>query len=233
MTTERPWNWERILWGTLLLLLLVSCVDKTEIEPLAISFEELCLVSQEDFTNMNGNAVPEWIEDNFGAPPSVSISDDDAVVIVFNGSSTRLGEFLGNVLVRQERISEISLHDIQAGPHFDEVVMGLGDPASVNHYCAMPHEPQLYTIGLDYPAIGISVYASESRSRGSLSFEGGLGVVLREDMQVTLVQCYPPAATMEEVINRDHSLTPTGRRLQLQNRVPWTGFGSMVSLTEP
>ncbi|MBN1920277.1 MAG: hypothetical protein JW892_03465 [Anaerolineae bacterium] len=217
----------------LLLFLLVSCVDKAEPEPVPISFEELCLLSPENLATMKGDAVPEWVESNFGAPPSISTGDNDSVVVVFSGSSARLGDFVGNILVREGRINEVSLHDIQTGPHFDEVVMGLGDPTSVNHYCAMPHEPQWVTIGLDYPAVGVSVYASESHSRGSLAFEGGLGIVLNEESQVTLIQCYPPAPTMEEIINRDSSLTPTGRRLQLENRASWTGFGSIVRLTEP
>ena len=232
MITWSLWGLRRVVfWGLLLALLLASCVDKAE--PALVSFEELCLLSPENLANMNGDAVPEWVESDFGSPPSISTGADGSVVVVFNGSSARLGEFVGNILVREGRINEISLHDIQAGPHFDEVVMGLGDPTSVNHYCAMPHEPQWVEIGLDYPTAGVSVYASEIRPRGSLAVEGGLGIVLSEELQVDLVQCYPPAPTIEEIINRDHSLTPTGRRLQLENRVPWTGFGSIVPLTEP
>jgi hypothetical protein len=231
MTTKM---WHLLKWivcSGLVLSFVVSCKDIPEVE--AVSFADLCLFNQEDFMHMSSDEVFRWIENAFGHPPTISVGNDGSSVYVFNGSSDRLGEFLGNVRVYEEQISEISLHNIQAGPRFDEVVMGLGEPATVYHYCGMAHEPLLYTIGLDYPVTGISVFTSESKSRRNLSFEGGLGVEVRDDMRVTLIQCYQPASTIEEVISRDPNLTATGRQLQLQNREPWGGFGSIVRLTEP
>jgi len=189
--------------------------------------------SEERFLKMNGLELQNWVGDNFSQTLSVSSEPDGSDVYVFRGTSDELGEFLANVHIHNDHIILMSLHNVQNGPSFNNVVMGLGEPVSVYHYCSMPHDPLLYNIGLDYPTMGVSVFASESKPRRSLVFENGLGVVLREDMQVNLIKCYQPALTMEEVIERDRSLTSSGKQLQLQNRMPWSGFGSIVPLTIP
>ncbi len=246
MSAKRRPVLEKSLWRQLpraalvffgyLLLLLGSCQQSsTPISSVApgtsASFESLCMLSPEQLLEMDTIRLYEWLENNFSVTPGSYFETDDVIIYSW-GTPDESDKFFGNAYVHENQVFKILLYNVHNAPNFGTIVADLGEPSSIDLY-AVQYEEVLYEIGLDYPAVGVSVFMSESKPRQSLIFQGQPSVVLREDMLVDLVECYAPAITIEDVLSHDYSLTPLGLQTQLQSRLSWPGFGSAVPLSIP
>jgi hypothetical protein len=224
---------KRLSMGAMILVGCLFILGGCQSEPVPstpASFEDLCQLRQDQLVEMDILQLSQWIEDKYGVSPIYSETGDVRVYVW--GAFDEPDSFFGNAYVRDGNVIRIVLYNVQGAPNFGEVVSGLGEPLSVYQY-AQQYEKVLYSVGLDYPTIGVSVYASELVSRQSLLSHGKLYVEFRGDMLVDLVECYAPGATMEEVLNRDDLDGSVSIENQLHNRLPWPGFGVAVPLSIP
>ena len=233
------YDWRRLTYTGLLvtsvcclLVILVGCrqaIQSTEVPLAPVSFEDLCRLSHKQFGTMGEEELRQWIEETYYDTPSEAqeIMDGDPIGIYI----WEHGEMIGNAYLRDGRLLRISLHDIENGPTFGQVVAGLAPPAMVYRY-QWTYEQVLYTIGLDYPALGVSVYTTNLEKWHKLAHQEGLAVTLTQDMRVNGIECYTPGP-MEDVLREAFLLSPESVSFQMQSRLPWPGFGVLIPLDTP
>ena len=205
-----------------LLAVLAGCRQPTE----PVSYQDLCGLTSDQMGVMDEEDVRQWIEEKYNSVPvkSQKVTNGESIVIYI----WQYDGIAGNAYLRDGRLFRISLHEVENGPTFGQVVAGLGPPEMVDRYAGM-YEPMLYTVDLDYPALGVSVGASGMEERNKLMHEGGLAAPLTEDMQVDYVECYTPGS-MEDVLREVFFLPPEYVSYHMQRRIPWPGFGDLVPL---
>ena len=206
--------------------MLAGCRQPTEVSLVPVSYKDLCGLTSEQMGVMDDKNVRRWIEAEYNDIPLKSqemISGESIVIYIwkYNGIT-------GNAYLRDGHLFRISLSDVENGPTFGQVVAALGPPKVVDRSAGM-YEPLLYTIVLDYPALGVSVGVSNIEERSRLTHQGELAAPLTEDMQIDHVDCYAPGS-MEEVLREVFFLSPENVSYHIQRRMPWPGFGALIPL---
>ena len=101
----------------------------------------------------------------------------------------------------------------------------------ISHY-TVTYERVLYFVGLDSPAIGVSVETEAITSVKAVSTQNGWAGPLKETMEVKHIDCYVPGS-MEEVLREAYLLSPETVAYQMGKRISWPGFGGLVPLGPP
>jgi hypothetical protein len=191
-----------------------------------VSYEDLCGLSSEQMGVMGEEDVRQWIEEKYNNVPVKSqevIGGESIVIYVW-----QYDEITGNAYLRDGHLFRVSLHNIENGSMLGQVVAGLGPPEMLDR-SYLTYEQILYTIGLDYPALGVSVDTSDYEDWDNLAQEGRPVVLLTEHMRVDDVHCYR-SGSMEEILREVFFLSPENVSYHMQRRMPWPGFGALVPL---
>lgn len=203
--------------------LLVACQQTTEYPSSLISFEGLCGLSVEQFTQMDQSQVSGWLESQYGTSPTKEVKDGFPALSV--GTQTGGG---ATVFLVQNHILMMD-RAVKNGPNLGQVVAALGPPQSV-YGTGVIIEKALLSIGLDYPSLGLSVYVSKTADPQDVEHEGRREIQLTEDYRIDLVECYVQHSSIEGVLHDRFSSFPITFQSQLDRREPWTGFGVWVPL---
>ncbi len=216
-----------IMHTYIILTMLVGCniMNKTSSEN--ISFESLCGLTHSEFESMNSEQMDQWMRKKHGSNISVESSGDNQnIVTTYRWVET---SSKGAAYRKDNHLLHISATDIDSGPTFGQVVSSLGKP-DVVYRDVEAREKVLYTVGLDYPRLGVSVSTSDLANVADIVHENGWAIQLKESMKVDSISCYTPHDSMEQVLINAFLSTPSSVQIQLKHRTPWPGFGSWVSL---
>jgi hypothetical protein len=199
-----------------------------------ISYESLCGLTKDQMGSLDEDGVREWIEKEHGPVQEVIL--DQALDEEYSGSITaygwsEMGKVAGIAYMREGRLYRASVYDLENGPNFGQVVTSLGVPQAVFGSGTTLQDPVLYTIRMEYPDLGLSVEGSSLEARSELIRGEGLSAPLREKMLVRNVECYVPGS-IEEVLRNVFLLSPEVIRYQLEKRIKWPGFSSIVPLQD-
>jgi hypothetical protein len=213
--------------GAIVLTLLIVATACEFIAPSPvhqISYEGLCGLPVEQFLGMDEQKVRQWLTSQYG---SVSLAPDLGVGVTRLWSPEKNG-ISSTAFLRQGSLIEL-VQSLKRGPTFGQVVSSLGRPDSI-FTSWLPYEKIVYSVGMDYPTVGISVQMNSSATARDLSHNGKLEVQMKEEFPVDLVQCYAPRSSMEEVIRNGFPSDPKSIETILKRRKAWSGFGAWVAL---
>ncbi len=114
-------------------------------------------------------------------------------------------------------------NDIKNGPRLRQVVAGLGTPDFVYHdnIPTISGEATFVEIGLDYPRLGVSVFAGYWVKGSSWNMQ----VRLDSALQVNFIFCYPPTESLKDTLRDVYHYDAD---MQMAKRMPWTGFGAWL-----
>jgi hypothetical protein len=198
-----------------------------------VSYEDLCGLGSEQMGVMNDEEVRQWLEEEYGTASPVILdamlegNERDLITAYAWEEKGRTGI----AYLRDERLFRISLRYIGDRPTFGQVVGGLGTPDMIGRSVITYGGDVVYSLGLDYPELGVSVSASAEMTAKEVSRSAEeWAVTLKEDMQVNSVSCYTPAASMEEVLHKVFFVSPENVSYAMQRQMPWPGFGALVPL---
>lgn len=213
----------------LLMIALQAC--ESRYDPPPISAETLCGLNPEQLGTMKEEQLYQWIEEEIGCEPSrheMRVGKDSVVLLNCDGEHVS-----GGFQSVNGHPANLGISIGESRLTFGEVVSGLGSPELVyRDIQRTDHNPALYSVGLEYPALGVSVYSIIVDDLRELVHEGVLSVTLSEDMGVDLINCYLPGS-IEEVLWADPwSVYRGGIRLRLERSLPWPGFGAIVPLID-
>jgi hypothetical protein len=230
-------NWSCLVHASLLvastcflLAILAGCRQTTE----PVSYEDLCGLTSEQIGVMGDVEVRQWLEEEYGGARPVILDAmlreryKDSVVSYGWGAEGRTFVIAS---LRDGRLFRISFRDIENGPTLGQIVAGLGTPKMISRYVRTYGGHVVYTLGLDYPELGVSVEATGEMTASELSRPGGWAVTLKEDMLIDSVTCYPPHSSIEDVL-REVFMVSSGSAMsyQMESRMLWPGFGALVPL---
>ncbi len=209
----------------LLLGITVGCQTTSNYATSQISFGGLCGIALERFEDTNKEQVREWLEEQYGVNPQSSNVEEGVIAIRAEernkGSTT--------AYLRQLRLIEI-MREVKNGPTFGQVVTVFGVPDSV-YGQAIGHERIPYSVGLDYPKRGVSVFMSKIADPSEVVHGNRLEVQLKESYTVNIVQCFAPHPSMDEVLRTGYlSSNPATIQNNLNRRKPWQEFETWVPL---
>jgi len=199
------------------LLLITGCTRATT----AVSFEDLCDLTREQFAVMDEESLIQWVWEKHGVVPSeLGQQEEDRAEVVLYG--WRKGETYRTARLHGGRPVWISMTDIRDGPTFGQVLETLGPPEAVYTYATV-YDGTSYGVILEYPAQGLSL-GRKQFTRLVLT-----EVVLSERTQVNTVDCYTPGS-LEVVLHQAFGIPAENVPIALQQHKPWPGFGAEVSL---
>lgn len=189
----------------------------------AVSYEDLCGLSHDQFQSMNAKQVQQWIREKYYMTAIESSSTLDNLVTAYTFNQ---GKTLRYVTLRNDRAFHFRQQGIENGPGFGQVVAGLGVPELVYHdnYVPVVREATYVSIGLDYPKLGVSV----ATGRWAQGDQENMQVRLSEDLQVHDIDCYVPTVSVEEVLRDVYQYRPDIIDKELKRRMPWPGFGALL-----
>ncbi len=132
--------------------------------------------------------------------------------------------------VRDGRLARVSRFDLDNGPTFDEVVSIYGEPVFVYGYMGTMCERSCrYSLGLDYPELGLSISRSGLETSQELRKTGVAALPVKKEVRATEIHCYQPA-TMEEVLTNAFGMSIDSVTSQMSMRSSWSGFDVLVPL---
>jgi hypothetical protein len=132
--------------------------------------------------------------------------------------------------VRDGRLARVSQFDLENGPTLGQVAASLGVPEFVYGYVGAICEKSCnYSLGLDYPHLGISVYHSGYETTSQLWEMGAPSLAIQGDMRATEILCYEPAP-MDTALRQAFGASMDSLTVQMSMRSPWVGFGARVPL---
>lgn len=205
--------------------IIVSCHILAPYPVSQISFTGLCGITPEQFKEINQEQVRQWLEKQYGATVKISEEGEDTVSLYAEEWSRGSGE----AYVRQGHLIEIT-REVKNGPSLGQIVEIFGIPESV-YGNSMVLEKIPYSVGLDYPKLGISVLMRKIADASEVVHENRLQVQLKRNYLVNVVHCYEPRASMGEVLRSRHLLSKTAVVEEaLRQRRPWAGFDVWVPL---
>lgn len=210
--------------GALLCMgLLIGCQLHPEPPAFQISLTSLCGLAPDQYSKMDQSQVRQWLENQYAAPASSDLKD--GLVSISAGTQTRGG---ATVFFLQDRVLMID-RVIMNGPTFGQIANAFGSPTTV-YGMGNVKEVILLSIGLDYPALGISVFMSKTVDPRELRHDGQLEIQLKEEYQVTTVKCYAPRSSVDDLLRDRFSAFPTVQQYELKRRKSWAGFGDWIPL---
>lgn len=209
----------------LLLLGLAGCHILVLYPADQISFTGLCGLTPEQFKEMDQEQVRQWLEKQYGAAAKISEEGEDTVSLYAEEWSSGSGE----AYVRQGHLIEIT-RGLTNGPSFGQIVGVFGIPESV-YGTSIGLEKIPYTVGLDYPKLGITIAMRKIADPSEVVYDNHLQVQLKQDYLVNVARCYEPRASIEEVLRNGHLKSkPMIIEDALSQRRSWQGFGMWVKL---
>jgi hypothetical protein len=239
-TLTRIHNWSRLIRTSVLitvLCFLLAALAGCRQPKQPVSYEDLCGLSSEQMGVMNDEEVRQWLEEEYGTASPVILDailegrlEENERDLITAYAWEEKGR-TGIAYLRDERLFRISLRYIGDRPTFGQVVGGLGTPDMIGRSVITYGGDVVYSLGLDYPELGVSVSASAEMTAREVSRPAEeWAVTLKEDMQVDSVSCYTPVASMEEVLHKVFFVSPENVSYAMQRQMPWPGFGSLVPL---
>lgn len=220
----------RLFCLIILSALMISACQPTKNMP--VSYQDLCGLTSEQFANMDAKSITQWIESKgiqpFEAPipdlPDTMHSDKiEALGWVPSADTTTVWV----AYLRNGWLTRISKPDIKQGPTLGQVVDGLGTPMTI-YRSALQYEQVLYNVGLEYPALGISVYASGYDDRKNLLHDNQLAIYLTPSLRISRVECFKPAP-IEIALQKPFFLSAESVSLEMLRLIPWSGFDVWIT----
>jgi hypothetical protein len=221
----------RLLSLLLLAAPLVACKPGGQ----QLSYESLCGLAIEQIGSMTTDQLQRWMEEEHGAAREVLLDQfppaaSDPLLAAFGWLDE--GAASGTAWLRDGVLFRLEITDIENGPSFEEAVEAFGPPQVVSASGTTIYDPVLFVLRLDYPSLGLSLESVDSESRSRLTHAGVLAAPLPEGARVTDVECYAPG-TLEDTLARAFFISsPEAMKVQLERRIPWLGFGSLIPLEE-
>ena len=219
--------------GPMLLLVLVACQPPPGGSATALTYQGICGLEQGQIGSMDEQGVLQWIEEHHGTPLPLEVPDlgegMPGGTLAAYGWDQPDGRARGIAYLHDGRLVSLSFRDLEHGPTFGQVVAGLGSPEAV-YRTMLRYEQVLYRVGLDYPALGISVQTSGIEDWQTLGGdEGGPRITLTETMPVTDIECFQPGA-LKQTLHENLFWPDDIVSSYLQRQIPWPGFGETVPL---
>ena len=235
-------SWKRRLICACLLLSLVACQGTSQPatgtpqhEP--VTYQSLCGLTTDRFGAMSESEVVEWITTQNGrifAPLTSGLypeQKNQGVVAYGWMRPDQTGTNNNTVYTRNGKLLRISFKGIKNGPTFGDVVADLGAPDKL-YRTARLYEKALYSIGLEYYTLGITVYSDRLVEVGTVLKDGKLILPFSADMPVQSVECYKGGSMIqvlhEVFFESEESITPT-----LSSLMPWPGFVPVIPYDNP
>ena len=188
-----------------------------------ISFESLCGLTHEQFSEMGETQVQEWLQKRYKIVPTYyspysQISPNEAGYFVQLNTQESI-----NVYLRQGKLYLINI--FQTEPiNFEHLVNDLGVPQTISasEYRPITFEgTAAYDIGLHYPRNGLSIHNSTWTKAQS-------AILLQRELVVNFLQCYVPDDSMETVEQKRFPWTTS-----LTKQLTWPGFDELVDFKYP
>jgi hypothetical protein len=197
----------------------------------AVTYSDLCGLAREQFGKIDEQAVLQWIQSKNAQPFRAPIPDlPDEIktdqIQAWGWVQPSDAQTIRVAYLRNGKLVRVSTQDLQNGPTFEQVVAGLGSPDTV-YRSMLEYEQVLYTIGLDYPALGIIVYTSANENRNTLMHDDQIAIHLVPTSRVTRIECYEPQPT-ENALQQVFFLSHESVSLEMQRRITWPGFDTWV-----
>ncbi len=205
------------------LVLLMACQTANPPPASQVSVLGLCGLPPDQYAEMDQSQVREWFDRNYGITPSADTKDGLAAL---SGTTPNKGGATAFFL--HERVVELG-RSINDGPTFGQVVAALGSPTTV-YGTGQAREVIFFTVGLDFPNLGLSIFMSKRTNTQEVTHEGHLEVQLKEEYRVSAVECYAPQRTMDDMLRERFAFYPATIAYEQSRRKPWTGFGTWVPL---
>ena len=214
----------------LLANLLTACQNSTNSSP-SVTVQEFCSFAHSPELNIgitDEAGLVQWIQAMHLANPEqlVSANRNSRIVNYYwvHGKSQ------WSASVRDGRLARVSQFELDAGPTFRQVIDFWGAPEYTYGYVGMVCEKMCnYSLGLDYPHLGVSVYHSGFEVTKQIWKTGEPMLAIQEDMNVTEIMCYQPAS-METVLQDAFGASEETVKAQISMRSPWSGFDSPIPL---
>jgi hypothetical protein len=200
-----------------------------------VSYQSLCGVTNDQFGVMDEAGVQAFIEARQGRllrPLSPDqYKDLEALGVTHYAWESDQADLVNVAYLRNGRLVRITWQYSKQGLTLGDVVAGLGAP-DVLYQSTLFYEKVVYSFGLDYPGLGISVSAHGLGDVDKVLQQGKLVLPLTPNMQVDRVECYKPGP-MEQVLREEFFLSEYSISVTLQSQVPWPGFGKPVIVDSP
>lgn len=214
----------------LLAIVLTTCQNPAKSSP-SVTAQELCSFahSPELGLGITDEAdLVKWIKATHMVDSEQSASE--------NGDSRVLnyywvyGKSHWSASVRDGRLVRISQFELDNGPSFGQVIALLGAPEYTYGYVGVVCEKTCnYSLGLDYPHLGVSVYRSGFEVTSQIWKTGEPALAIQENMNVTEIMCYQ-STSMETALRDAFGASAETVKAQMSMRSPWSGFGSLIPL---
>ena len=211
----------------LLAVMLVSCRPRPAwldtSEPLEV--QDLCPLSGDQMRLLDEDDVREWMKETYGcAAQDVRPLPGSPLTIL---GCSAWGMTVDADLYQGELV-QLSIYGIDDGPSFGQIVAASGPP-DVVYADEDSYEAVMYTIGLEYPERGVTVFSSGSASIHDVLRDGDFVLELTQEMPVDRIACYTPG-TMEDVLRESYLFDEDAVKRYVESTVPWPGFGELVVL---
>lgn len=222
-----------VIFGTLTLLLLSTLTgcQSTVVTPTPVLVSDPCAFAHNAEIGLgttDEGGLQDWVQQHDGRSWQGAISDGASGIADFswNQDGRRWSaRFKNGKLVR------VSQFGIENGPSFGQIVKGLGAPAFIYGYVGIICEKDCnYSLGFDYPQLGVSVYRSATETAREVRKSGEPALVIQQDVRITEMHCYTPASSLEVALRDAFGMSDQSVAVQMSARSSWRGFGSLVPL---
>ena len=214
----------------LLAIVLTTCQNPAYSSP-SVTAQELCSFAHSPELGLgitDEAGLVKWIKATHVVDPeqSVSAGGDSRVVNYYWVHDNNHW----SASVRDGRLVRVSQFEQDNGPTFGQVIAFWGDPEYAYGYVGVVCEKTCnYSLGLDYPHLGVSVYRSGFEVTNQIWKTGEPALAIQEDMKVTEIMCYE-SASMETVLRDAFGASAESVKVQMSMHSPWAGFGSLIPL---
>ena len=194
----------------------------------------LCGLTREQFAEMNETQVRQWLESQYRKEWIQYSSDSAEKRAWFKGT---LNNESIEISLLGDHIDYIHINSPKINPTFGQVVSSFGNPEMIYHHRYLPivYEGTAgYTIGLDYPTFGISVYYSDwcgvqkNCLFNTQKRDGKLAFQIQKNIPVNMVDCYQSDSSMMEVAESYSDFNLWISKSVFKYRLTWVGFDEWI-----
>lgn len=214
----------------LLAIVLTTCQNPASSSP-SSTVQDLCSFAHSSDLGLgiaDEAGLVKWIKATHAVDPAQSVS---------TGGGSRVVNYYWvhdnnhwSASVRDGRLVRVSRFELDNGPTFGQVVAFWGDPEYVyGHVGVVCEKTCNYSLGLDYPHLGVSVYRSGFEVTNQMWKTGEPALAIQQDMKATEIMCYE-SASMETALRDAFGASAETVKVQMSMHSPWKGFGSLIPL---
>lgn len=216
--------------GLLLVVVLVACGNPID-SATPVLAQDLCMFAHSPELQLGTTdavGVAKWVKATYGVEPEQMVkTEGDLSIVEF---FWKQNNHHWSATVRDRRLARVSKFDLDNGPTLGQVVTLWGEPEFVYGYIGTICEKSCsYSLGLDYPRLGLSISRSGLETAQELRKTGTAALSVRRSLRATEVHCYQPGP-MEEVLTNAFGASVDSVTAQMLLRSSWSGFDALVPL---